>query len=295
MQPGVIGNDVSVGKARAIDRCQGTVQSANSFDRRFQRGCPPVIAARVTRAPEPVRVVAAAVIAAAWIIALGAALTGSDAALHHDALGGHHPLPTLGTIAVVLLAWQVMTAGMMLPSSLPLINLFVRASAGQERPGAARAAFFAAYFAVWTWFALMAVPGIAAVHWLAAQSAWLRERPDFLGGAVLILAGAFQFSPLKERCLRECRAPLRFLQHHYRRGIAAAWDLGLRHGLFCLGCCWALMLTMFAVGVGNMVWMAALTGVMVIEKTMPWGRKLAPVVGVVLVVAGAVLAVRPAG
>ena len=164
----------------------------------------------------------------------------------------------------------------MLPSSLPLVHLFVRASRGQDHPGLARVAFFAGYFAVWTWFALMALAGDAALHWLADQTAFLRERPWLIGGAVLLLAGAFQFSALKERCLRQCRLPFNFLQRHYRRGIPAAWDLGLRHGLFCLGCCWALMLTMFAVGVGNLAWMAGLTGVMVVEKTMPWGRRLAP-------------------
>ncbi|MGH2614669.1 MAG: DUF2182 domain-containing protein, partial [Thermomicrobiales bacterium] len=212
--------------------------------------------------------------------------------LHHHALVGPS-VPTLGTILLFLVAWQVMTAAMMLPSSLPLVHLFVRASRGQERPRLARAAFLAGYFAVWTWFALMALAGDAALHWFAQQFGWLRDRPWLIGGAVLLVAGAFQFSPLKERCLRECRMPFNFLQRHYRRGIPAAWDLGLQHGLFCLGCCWALMLTMFAVGVGNLVWMAGLTGVMVIEKTMPWGRRLAPAVGALLIVWGVLVLVHP--
>src|SRR5690606_29214040 len=113
------------------------------------------------------------------------------------------------------------------------------------------------------------------------------------GGSVLLLAGGFQFSPLKEQCLSECRSPLGFLRRHYQRGLGAAWALGVRHGLFCLGCCWALMLVMFAVGVGSLVWMVGLTAVMVAEKTTRWGRRLAPVVGVALIALGLLAILRP--
>lgn len=245
-----------------------------------------MLAERTIRQPGIDRGLALAAIALAWGIALIATRVESEAPLHHNALTGDFVTPTLRTVLLALIAWQVMTAAMMLPSSLPLVHLFVRASRGQDRPRAAVAAFLLGYFAVWTWFALMALSGDAALHWLAAQTPWLRDRPWLIVGSVLLLAGVFQFSPLKERCLRECRMPFSFLRQHYRRGVPAAWDLGLRHGLFCLGCCWALMLTMFAVGVGNLVWMAALTGVMVIEKSLPWGRRLAPVVGALLIAAG---------
>jgi predicted metal-binding membrane protein len=252
-----------------------------------------MIAARPIRLVSPDRALAVVVIALTWSIALVAATTDSDSRLHQHVLVGGHVAPTLGTVALFLVAWQVMTAAMMLPSSLPLVHLFVRASAGQERRDAVRAAFLAGYFSVWTWFALMAMAGVAALHAIAGQITWTRDRPWLIGGVVLLLAGAFQFSPLKERCLRECRMPFSFLQRHYRRGVHAAWDLGLRHGLFCLGCCWALMLTMFAVGVGNLTWMAALTGVMVIEKTMPWGRRLAPAVGALLILWGLLVLAHP--
>jgi predicted metal-binding membrane protein len=258
-------------------------------------GAPPLmLAARAVRLPDFDRALALAAIALAWGIALVSALGQRDTAFHHHDLSEDFVAPTVGTVLLALLAWQVMTAAMMLPSSLPLVHLFVRVSRGQERPGAARIAFLVGYFAVWTWFAVMALAGNSVLDWLASQSPWLRERPALIGGMVLILAGLFQFSPLKERCLRACRSPFTFLQRHYRRGIGAAWDLGLQHGLFCLGCCWALMLTMFAVGVGNLVWMAALTGVMVIEKTMPWGRRLAPLVGVLLITWGALTIAHPA-
>ena len=256
-------------------------------------GHPPLAAVRATRGPNPDRIVAIGVIVVAWLIALVTALVQHDGPVDHHAISGGRAVPTVGAIALFLVAWQVMTAGMMLPSSLPLVHLFVRASAGQNRPGAARAAFLAGYFAVWTWFAFMALIGDVVLHWLANQTPWLRERPWLIGGSVLLFAGAFQFSSLKERCLRECRMPFAFLQRHYRRGIAAAWDLGLQHGIFCLGCCWALMLTMFAVGVGSLVWMTALTGVMVIEKTMPWGRRLTPAVGALLVTWGVLVCIQP--
>jgi predicted metal-binding membrane protein len=248
---------------------------------------------RLNRIPDFDRLLAIGVILLAWAIALASALTRSVAPLHHHALFSDPSGPALGTLLLFLLAWQVMTAGMMLPSSFPLIHLFVRASRGQERPGLARMSFFVGYFAVWTWFALMAIAGDASMHWLAGQIAFLRERPWLIGGCVLLLAGAFQFSAVKDRCLRQCRLPFNFLQRHYRRGVHAAWDLGLRHGLFCLGCCWALMLTMFAVGVGNLAWMASLTGVMVVEKTMPWGRRLAPIVGIVLTFWGVLVIAHP--
>ena len=163
----------------------------------------------------------------------------------------------------------------------------------QAHPRLARLAFVAAYFAVWTGFALVALAGDAGLHRLAHRWPWLHERPWLVGGAVLLLAGGFQFSPLKERCLRQCRSPFGFLQRHYRRGVGAAWALGARHGLFCLGCCWALMLVMVAVGVGHLAWMAGLTGVMVIEKTSRWGRRLAPAVGALLLVWGVLVLAQP--
>jgi predicted metal-binding membrane protein len=228
-----------------------------------------------------------------WALALTIPAFGHGGALSHDAALGTTAVPGIGSLLLFLVAWQVMTAAMMLPSSLPMVGLFARACRGQSRPGLALVAFLAAYFAVWTGFALLALTGDAALHRLVERWGWLDARPWLVTGSVLVLAGAFQFSPLKERCLDACRTPLNFLWRYYRRGTAAAWALGLRHGLFCLGCCWALMLTMFAVGVGSLVWMAGLTGVMVIEKTVPWGRRLAPLVGAALLAWGGLLLLVP--
>ena len=230
----------------------------------------------------------------AWALALLAAATGYDRWLHHDAVIPGAGLPGPAAFFLFLATWQVMTAAMMLPSSLPMVGLFAQASRRQARPWLALAAFLAAYFAVWTGFALVALAGDAALHRLVDRWHWLDHRPWLVAGSVLLLAGAFQFSPLKERCLDACRTPVNFLWRYYGRGAAAAWSLGLRHGLFCLGCCWALMLTMFAVGVGSLAWMAALTGVMLIEKTSHGGRRLVPLVGAALLAWGIVTLLHPA-
>jgi predicted metal-binding membrane protein len=220
------------------------------------------------------------------MVALAVGLTGRWSPVHHHAIFGENVSPRLTTLLLYLAAWQVMTGAMMLPSSLPMMLGFARASRGQRRPRLALATFLAAYFAVWTGFAGIALAADGGLHRLVERWQWLDERPWLIAGGVLLLAGAFQFSPLKERCLDACRSPVNFLWRHYRRGLRAAWGLGLRHGLFCLGCCWALMLTMFAVGVGSPVWMGALTGVMLMEKTAKRGQRAVPVVGGALLVLG---------
>ncbi len=106
---------------------------------------------------------------------------------------------------------------------------------------------------------------------------------------MLALAGAFQFTPLKDACLDKCRHPAQFLTRHYRRGTAGAFLLGVRHGAFCLGCCWALMLVLFAAGMASLLWMAALTALMVHEKTRPNGARAVPVSGVALLAAASVV------
>lgn len=235
-----------------------------------------------------------ATVGAAWALMLGLIVLDQAALIEHDAIiagaGAGWPL----AIAVFLVTWQLMTSAMMLPTSLPMIRAFAIPARGQRRPRMTMAAFLAGYFAVWTAFALLALGGDASLHWLVDRWAWLADRPWLISGGILVGAGAFQFSPLKERCLAECRSPVQFLWRHYRPGVAGAWHLGLRHGVFCLGCCWALMLLMFAVGVGSLAWMAALTGVMLVEKTSRFGRRLVPMVGIVLMACGCLILLRPA-
>ncbi len=231
-------------------------------------------------------------VAFAWALALTLAAAGRSAHLSHDTiLGGG--LPALSDLVLFLVAWQAMTAGMMLPSSLPLVRLFAKASRGQDRPRLALAAFLAAYFAVWTGFAVLALGADAGVHGVTERWAWLAARPELIGGGVLILAGAFQFSPLKERCLDACRNPMHFMWRFYGRGVGPAWRFGLHHGLFCLGCCWALMTVLLVVGLMNLVWMVALALVFLAEKHWRQALRAGQAVGVGLVLLGLAVAVRP--
>jgi predicted metal-binding membrane protein len=249
----------------------------------------PVAPARSVRArwrlPHPTLVWA---IALAWVVAVAAQVSGRGQLLHHDALAEGR-LPTRAALGLFLLAWQLMIAAMMLPSSLPLIRLFSRASANQPRPLAAKAAFLGGYTAVWTTFGAAAFLGDLALHRLVERWDWLAARPALVGGAVLQLAGAFQFSTLKDRCLRVCRHPAGYLLQHYQRGTGAAFRLGVGHGVFCVGCCWALMLVAFAAGVANLWWMAALTAVMVFEKTGQGGRRGVRPIGVGLLALGTLM------
>ena len=242
------------------------------------------------RLPHPTLVWA---IAAAWAVAVAAQTTGRDQALHHDELlkGG---LASWAALGLFLLAWQFMIAAMMLPSSLPLIRLFDRVNANQPKPLRAKAAFLGGYAALWTGFGVAAFLGDLGIHRLVDRWSWLATRPALLGGAVLLLAGAFQFSTLKDRCLQVCRHPGGYLLRHYRRGTGAAFRLGAGHGVFCVGCCWALMLVAFAAGVANLWWMAALTAVMVFEKAGPASQRSVRLIGLGLMLLGILLLADPA-
>lgn len=244
--------------------------------------------------PRPgVDAVVLAAVGVSWSLMAALLVLDRTDLIEHDAI-----LATGGTVwplAILLfvVTWQLMTAAMMLPTSLPMIRAFSVSARRQRRPLAIMTAFIGGYFAIWTAFAVAALAGDAGIHWLVDRWTWLADRPWLISGGVLLSAGAFQFSPIKERCLAECRSPVQFLWRHYRPGMAGALALGLRHGIFCLGCCWALMLLMFAVGVGSIAWMAALTGVMLVEKTSRFGRRLVPVVGIILMAWGGLILLRP--
>jgi predicted metal-binding membrane protein len=221
-------------------------------------------------------------IAVAWALTLAAQLSGWSILVHHDTLIEGRAIPLWLATIVFLVAWQSMVVAMMLPSSLPMIRLFAVTSAQQKRPGEAMFAFLGGYAVVWTLFALVAFLGDAVLHKTVDHTPWLAAHPYLIGGSVLALAGLFQFSDLKEKCLSECRHPGAFLVPRYRRGTAAAFRIGREHGLFCLGCCWALMLLVFALGVMDMWWMGALTGIMVYEKVGKRGKQATPFIGIAL-------------
>ena len=195
------------------------------------------------------------------------------------------------TLAVLFVAgWTLMTVAMMLPTSLPFVALFH--SFVRARPNRARltALLVLGYLGIWTAFGLAAHLGASRLDSLT-QRGGLQANAWAIGAGTVLLAGAYQFSPLKDRCLEKCRSPLAFLMEHWHGGgaKAEAVRLGVRHGLYCLGCCWSLMLLMFAVGVGSLGWMLALGAVMAAEKNAPWGRRLTAPLGAVLLVWGIVL------
>jgi predicted metal-binding membrane protein len=216
---------------------------------------------------------------------------GPAAALCRAIPGGEILVPA----ALYAAGWIAMTAAMMLPTVLPLLDIFGRLVG--RRPDARRlqGLVVAGYLAVWGAFGLAAhvldallLAAIQDVPALAAN-AWA------LGAAVIGLAGLYQFTDLKYRCLDQCRTPLSFVMQHWRGGDPArqALRLGVHHGAFCVGCCWALMLLMFVVGTGSVGWMLALASVMAIEKNTTWGRRLsAPLGFALLATAGATLAIN---
>ncbi|WP_065288174.1 DUF2182 domain-containing protein [Mycolicibacter kumamotonensis] len=233
-----------------------------------------------------------------WTIAALSWVALLAAGHHHDGLiaGGNRPESVAGiavSVALLAAAWLEMTAAMMLPTTIPMVRMFTVVSARAPRTAAVRTAFLAGYFALWLAFALAAVAvGGALRAWAPpAQSNWIASRPHLVLAAVLAIAGVFQLTPLKDRCLTQCRDPRAFLFAHYRRGIRGAWNLGLRHGLSCLGCCWALMLIMFGTGLGNVLAMLALTAVMLIEKTASWGRRIVTPLGIALVIAAGLVGI----
>jgi predicted metal-binding membrane protein len=235
-----------------------------------------------------------ALVGVAWAIVILAEASGKGAALGHEgpeAMAGVHPIAGL---ALFLVAWQLMIAAMMLPSSLPLVRLFARASGAEERPLGAMMAFLGGYALVWSVYGAAAFFGDALVHLVVDGNDFLRAHRWTVAGGVVVLAGAFQFTELKDRCLRVCRHPGAFLLRFYQPGARGAFALGRRHGLSCLGCCWALMLVMFALGATSLWAMLVLTVLMIGEKALPAGQRIVPVTGVLFVVWGALVLIRPA-
>ena len=187
----------------------------------------------------------------------------------------------------VLIMWAVMMAAMMLPTTMPMVLVF--GTLNKSRGEAGRTvAFVAGYVALWTAFGAAATAAQWTLQATGLMSPMIVSMSPVLSGALLMIAGTFQFTPLKQACLRACRAPLGFLLTDWRAGIWGAARMGVRHGLYCLGCCWALMALLFVGGVMNLLWIAALTLLVATEKLAPKGEILARVLGALMIVAGAV-------
>jgi predicted metal-binding membrane protein len=193
------------------------------------------------------------------------------------------------------LAWVLMIVAMMLPTTFPLLAMFRRATVARPEARPLLALVVAGFFVAWLGFGIAAHAADAGLRWVAGRDAWFVANGWMVGAAVLAGAGLFQWSALKYRCLDQCRSPFGFVsaRWHGRSPAREAFRIGVDHGIFCVGCCWALMLTMFVVGTGSVGWMLALAAVMAAEKNLAWGRRLATPVGLALLGwAGAIVLVN---
>lgn len=189
----------------------------------------------------------------------------------------------------LFLMWAVMMLAMMLPSAAPMLLTFASVARHRrrgDRPYVPAAAFAAGYIVIWCAFSLAAAVGQWLLHRTALLSPMMASSSAALAGALLIVAGIFQFTPLKRSCLTRCRAPPEFIMTRWREGWRGAFGMGVEHGAFCAGCCWALMALLFVLGVMNILWIAALTVVVALEKMLPRARWFSAGSGMALVVWG---------
>ena len=196
---------------------------------------------------------------------------------------------SISSLLLTFVMWSVMMVGMMLPSAAPAILLYGSMVKKNRDRGSALPAvwvFAAGYLAVWTGFSLAAALLQAALEASALLTPMMVSASAWLGGGLLIAAGIYQWLPVKDVCLEKCRAPLQFFLFRWRPGAVGAFRMGAEHGIFCLGCCWVLMLLLFVAGVMNLVWVALLAGFVFIEKLLPAGRLIGRLAGIGLAVAG---------
>jgi len=186
---------------------------------------------------------------------------------------------------LVAAMWSAMMIAMMVPSAAPVILLYATVHRRSQDSPPATAAFLAGYLACWLGFSLLA----AWLQVAAASPMSMALGSQIVSGTLLIAAGLYQLSPLKDACLGRCRSPAQFLARHYRPGPTGAVRLGLLHGAYCLGCCWLLMALLFVVGVMNIAWVAALTLLVAAEKLLPGGQWIARIAGAGLIAWGALL------
>ncbi|WP_439887880.1 DUF2182 domain-containing protein [Pseudomonas sp. MBLB4123] len=203
------------------------------------------------------------------------------------------PTPWGPDDALLMLAmWAVMMVGMMLPSALPMFLLYQQMLRKYLDPPARQLAlllFGLAYLLLWGAFGLLATALQWSLEQLALLDPQLRSNSRWLGAALLLTAGTYQWLPSKAACLAHCRGPVLFLMAHWRPGIAGGWRMGLEHAAYCLGCCWALMGLLFVVGVMNLLWVAAIGVYVLLEKTLPQGLWLGRCAGLLMLAAGAAL------
>lgn len=254
----------------------------------------------------------AAIVALAWYYVLTGAGTGMSVwgmtriALSPGAFAGSGmAMPRAWTAeywVIMVLMWWTMMIAMMVPSAAPMVLLYARAArhaqqAGQVAAGLVPTAFFAGgYLIIWLGFSLLAAAlqfGLEQAGLFSSMMMWSLD--PWLSAGVLLAAGLYQLTPLKQVCLGQCRSPAAFLSKHWRPGRRGAVAMGIRHGAFCIGCCWALMALLFVGGIMNLLWIAGLAIFVLVEKAVPGGQWLARAGGVACIAAAILIAVRAVG
>ena len=229
----------------------------------------------------------AALIALAWVSLLAWGQSPYSRFLDHEAL-----TDVTGEDIRLLLFFvaglTLMIFAMMLPTTMPLIALFRNITSERPNHLALVGLLTAGYLAVWLAYGVMVHLADLGVHEASEKIRWLDTTDWVIGAGTLLLAGVYQFTPLKYHCLDKCRSPFSFINRRWSGGNEQiqSFRIGVDHGIFCLGCCWTLMLLMFGVGAGNIGWMFMLGGVMGVEKNMPWGRRLSAPLGITLIGSG---------
>jgi predicted metal-binding membrane protein len=232
-----------------------------------------------------------AIAAAAWTLLIWQRVgMDADMRMEMDSL-------TMGMKAPLFLAvWMIMMIAMMFPTAAPMILTFHQVQAGRQGRGETFVSswvFVAGYMLVWGVMGAIAFAGAAGAQMLAGRVGLSTATAARIGGALLMIAGAYQLSPLKDLCLAKCRTPIGFILTAWRDGYWGAVRMGLEHGLFCLGCCWLLFLALFPLGIMNVAAMAVVTLLVFAEKTLPSGEGIAKVSGVALLLYGAAVLVFP--
>ncbi|MGB9209331.1 MAG: DUF2182 domain-containing protein, partial [Pseudolabrys sp.] len=200
--------------------------------------------------------------------------------------------PPIGLRAALFLAsWVIMMVAMMFPTAAPMILTFHRVQAVKYKLDVALVStwvFMGAYLLVWAFAGIAAYAGVLVVETAAARAALTPAAEAQVGGAIIMIAGIYQLTPLKELCLSQCRTPIRFIMTSWRDGTAGAFRMGLLHGFYCLGCCWLLFVILFPLGM-NVGAMAAVTLIILAEKMLPWPRLMPHAAAAALVLYGALV------
>ena len=228
----------------------------------------------------------AALCALAWVYTINLA-----AAMPAGSMGTMAAMPAVADwtwidFTTMFTMWSVMMVAMMLPSATPMILLFATVSRKQELPTPRWmriGLFVGGYLVVWTAFSIIATVLNWGLHTGGYLTSVMGRVTPLIGGIVLVAAGLYQWTTLKYVCLDNCRSPVGFLTRYWRNTTSNAFEIGIRHGAFCFGCCWLLMILLFVLGVMNLVWIVVLTVFVLLEKVIPHGRTMGRVAGVLMV------------